>query len=539
MFLPHTLPPACQRQPQHYSLSFRSRADRLVVNKPSGTTHEAVGPGCYDLSKDGKSIGVRTEKRVGRGGCGGMGSTNQFLVDWRAYLKRPPGMKDSCESGGGREGGRGGGCHRCRAGSGSHSGGGASSHDHLGRRNLDPAPSPALQGPPATPTLVPYTLPSQSESWPAARVRSPRAAVGRRDVEEGKQGCSRGTGPRSSQKAGPSQHVSAEEEEHDFFPKRRQQQQQHQQQYQQHQQYQQQHRGDGLYGRAKRPASAAPSLRAGCQAKTFVLPRRCYSLPRRRQHGNGNSTNEPVNSSAGGASLPPTEIVSESCSRTAVSTTSADNSEQPHFVPKPPFVEVVTRPRAATPETNKHVSSFVDILGARNGGGSAQATASPDEEREKRRTFSENTSATVHGNHRRSHDGDGDTRGIERSGGWKGGNVKPGEPTLASAGGSAAKTSVGGVARGIPTTTSETQSHAGKHADKSNSDICHVHKGDSAPHSCKGEANLPTRSAKEDNRETSDNSGDAFAEDVVLPRQSAVASSMASYSADRAAPRSS
>ncbi|CAN0146763.1 unnamed protein product, partial [Scytosiphon promiscuus] len=68
-----------KRQPQHYSMSFRSTADRLVVNKPSSTTHEGVGPGCYDLSKDGKSIGVRTEKRVGRGRNGGMGSTNQFL----------------------------------------------------------------------------------------------------------------------------------------------------------------------------------------------------------------------------------------------------------------------------------------------------------------------------------------------------------------------------------------------------------------------------------------------------------------------------
>eukprot|EP00903_Cladosiphon_okamuranus_P016028 g14800.t1 len=76
-------------QPQHYSLSFRSKADRLVVNKPTGTTHEGLGPGCYDVSKDGKSVGVKTEKRVARSGCSGKGSTNQFLVDWRAYMKRP------------------------------------------------------------------------------------------------------------------------------------------------------------------------------------------------------------------------------------------------------------------------------------------------------------------------------------------------------------------------------------------------------------------------------------------------------------------
>ncbi|CAM9722204.1 unnamed protein product, partial [Ectocarpus sp. 12 AP-2014] len=68
-----------KKQAQHYSLSFRSKADRLIVNKPAKTTHEGIGPGCYDLSKDGKSVGVWTEKRVGRRGRGGMGSTNQFL----------------------------------------------------------------------------------------------------------------------------------------------------------------------------------------------------------------------------------------------------------------------------------------------------------------------------------------------------------------------------------------------------------------------------------------------------------------------------
>ena len=77
-----------QIQPLRYSHSFRSKADRLVFNKPPKTTHAGIGPGCYDLTKDGKSVSVKVEKRVDRGGtnrCDAM--TNPFLSPWRALMQ--------------------------------------------------------------------------------------------------------------------------------------------------------------------------------------------------------------------------------------------------------------------------------------------------------------------------------------------------------------------------------------------------------------------------------------------------------------------
>lgn len=93
-----------------YSQSFRSKADRLVVNKPPNTTHSGIGPGSYDLTKDGKSVRVQVEKRVVRGGMNGSNvSTNPFLSDLRVYMsprrsadERPPvvlGKGNSCKEG--------------------------------------------------------------------------------------------------------------------------------------------------------------------------------------------------------------------------------------------------------------------------------------------------------------------------------------------------------------------------------------------------------------------------------------------------------
>lgn len=91
-----------QASPQHYSQGFRSRADRLIVNKPLTTTPVDVGPGCYDLSKDGKSVGVRTEKRV----CPFRVVANPFLTDWRTYMQLGSTQSASprCHSAGGGEG---------------------------------------------------------------------------------------------------------------------------------------------------------------------------------------------------------------------------------------------------------------------------------------------------------------------------------------------------------------------------------------------------------------------------------------------------
>lgn len=47
------------------------------------TTPAYVGPGCYDLSKDGKSVAVQTEKRVRPSRV----VVNPFLTDWRTYMQ--------------------------------------------------------------------------------------------------------------------------------------------------------------------------------------------------------------------------------------------------------------------------------------------------------------------------------------------------------------------------------------------------------------------------------------------------------------------
>ncbi|CAM9146285.1 unnamed protein product, partial [Discosporangium mesarthrocarpum] len=60
----NTVNSGVQTSPVKYSQGFRSRTDRLVVNKPRKTTPEYIGPGSYDLSKDGRSVEVKTERRV-------------------------------------------------------------------------------------------------------------------------------------------------------------------------------------------------------------------------------------------------------------------------------------------------------------------------------------------------------------------------------------------------------------------------------------------------------------------------------------------
>ncbi|CAM9314024.1 unnamed protein product, partial [Choristocarpus tenellus] len=62
----HTVHWTVQASPVRYSQGFRSKSDRLVVNKPRNSTPEYIGPGCYDLTKDGRSIGIKTERRVAR-----------------------------------------------------------------------------------------------------------------------------------------------------------------------------------------------------------------------------------------------------------------------------------------------------------------------------------------------------------------------------------------------------------------------------------------------------------------------------------------
>lgn len=159
--------PATQAKPQLYSQSFRSTADRLVVNKPPNTTHPGLGPGCYDLSKDGKSVCVKTEKRVGRGGAGVfLGPTNPFFLDWRAYMQqklsprdppapanrknKPSGHYGKKVGGGDDSGGYGDGRRRCCSSRSS--------------RSAAP-PWPTCRKSPATPQRVSYTTTHKNIDW--------------------------------------------------------------------------------------------------------------------------------------------------------------------------------------------------------------------------------------------------------------------------------------------------------------------------------------------------------------------------------------
>lgn len=332
--------PGCQTQPQHYSLSFRSKADRLVVNKPSNTTHEGVGPGCYDLSKDGKSVGVKTEKRVGRRGSEGRGPTNQYLVDWRAYMKRPPTANDGYGgSGGVGDGGRG-----------------------SPRGKAEPSPQSAPHGPPETPKTVSYALTRQSESWAAARNWPRVAAAGRAGKEEVETGGSRETGQRSHQEARSRQHRHSEQEMETFFPQeqgRGQGQPQQQQQQRPQQQQQQQHKAGDLMRRAKRPASAVASVRipSATAAETHALPRRRYGLPRRGRNSNGKISSGRGGGAGGSSRSVTSAIFSETGSCSAVSTSTASGFGPPQFVPRPPSVDTACRPRATGSARVERVSS--------------------------------------------------------------------------------------------------------------------------------------------------------------------------------------
>lgn len=266
------------------------------MNKPAVTTHEGIGPGCYDVSKDGKSVRVKTEKRVIRGGCRGQGSTNQFLVDWRAYMKRPPKVNDgygacNCEN------------EDKRRRSASH------------ERKAQPPPSSALHDIPGVPKTILYALSSQNESWPA-RKRPPVAV--RRRGKTGRPECElREHGQALPRKARPRHYRHAVEGDESFFPR-------------QHPQ----HSNGPLSGRAKRPASAAASLRI----PSTTLPSRCSGLPSRSTISGGGSG---CSSMVGGGSG------DLNGSFAATSLPSAVESEPTQFVPRPPSVDIISRPRTA------------------------------------------------------------------------------------------------------------------------------------------------------------------------------------------------
>lgn len=196
---------------------------------------------------------------------------------------------------------------------------GGRSAGHQGQ--AEPSPSSALHNTPGMPHTASYTLKSQNESWPARKRHLVAASRGRKAGGPGWR--LRESGQDTPKKAQPQQRRHPVEEEKSFFPR----------------QQQPQHSSRPLKRRAKRPASAVASLRI----PSNVLPNRCFGLPRHStiRHGRSGGRSGSGSVTIGGGS--------DGCNEsfTATSCSPAGVSGPSQFVPRPPSVDIVSRPRTA------------------------------------------------------------------------------------------------------------------------------------------------------------------------------------------------